>query len=882
MAQLKYLNANGDFRLSNADCAAETYFPLVNESGLVSSITPRLAGDCKTGQNTFLLAPCSEQTLHESRATRNFWLQFADGTLWSAAGQSAAQQAARFCDAADEVTLYGGLLWQTVERISHTVGVKAAVTSFVPSGQDTVELMRVCITNPGSTSVSFVPTAATPLYGRSADNIRDHRHVTSLLQRLTVEKAGVTLTSTLTFDERGHRPGTTRYTVYGKTESGELPQRYLGTVKDFCGNGGSYDCPAALADRHAKTEWLYPGDTAQGYEMMGVLQFAPVTLRPGQSKSWYLALGIDCTGENYLSSGAFNAALENTKHWWQAQNAADFTGNDPDLTAWLHWVGIQPTLRRICGCSFLPHHDYGRGGRGWRDLWQDNLALLLTDPCTVRGDLVRYFAGVRADGTNATIIGREPGEFVADRNNIVRLWMDHGYWPLVTINLYIQQTGDFSILLEEQSYFCDNRKQRGEFLDDTPVPPQSGTVLEHLLVQNITAFLDAGAHGSIRLRGADWNDALDMAAEKGESVAFTAAYAGNLHTLAALCRKLQSSGQGNISMAGEVADLLFAAPAAGIDPAARNALRKAYEKGCEQRTMPCRVISADAAAAALDTLAECLQEHLRENEFVTDGVSQSWMNSYYDNNGEAVEGVHGTRVRMMLTGQVFALMSGTVNDDQAQNIVRAVDWYLDSPLRGGVCLNTDFGEMGTEAPPLGRQFGFAYGHKENGAVFCHMAVMYAFALYTRGMAEEGYKVLRELYSQSIHFETSRVYPGIPEYFDPSGRGMYPYLTGAASWLIYCMLTQCYGVRGYYGDLLLAPQLTAEQFDADGEAAVTLRFAERVITVQYSNPNRLNVGEYMALRAAFDGQTVTAGQYGLLIPRAMLEGGTPLMIRVTLG
>ena len=296
MPKLKFLNANGDFVLTDADQAAETYFPLANEGGIISSITPRLAGDCKTGQDTFLLAACSEQTLHESRATRNFWLQFADGTLWSAAGQSAAQQAARFGKGADEVMLYGGLLWQTVERANRALGVKAAVTSFVPAGQDTVELMRVTVTNLGGEALTFTPTAAMPLYGRSADNIRDHRHVTSLLQRLRVERNGVTLTPTLTFDERGHRPGAVHYTVRGQEQDGALPVRFLGTVQAFCGSAGSYDCPAALADSTAQTAWLSPGDTAQGYEMMGVLQFAPVTLRPGQSRSWYLALGIDCTG----------------------------------------------------------------------------------------------------------------------------------------------------------------------------------------------------------------------------------------------------------------------------------------------------------------------------------------------------------------------------------------------------------------------------------------------------------------------------------------------------------------------------------------------------------------------------------------------------------
>ena len=61
----------------------------------------------------------------------------------------------------------------------------------------------------------------------------------------------------------------------------------------------------------------------------------------------------------------------------------------------MRWVALQPTLRRLFGNSFLPYHDYGRGGRGWRDLWQDVLALLLTSDEAVDDLLLSYFAGVR-------------------------------------------------------------------------------------------------------------------------------------------------------------------------------------------------------------------------------------------------------------------------------------------------------------------------------------------------------------------------------------------------------------------------------------------------------------------------------------------------------
>jgi cellobiose phosphorylase len=81
------------------------------------------------------------------------------------------------------LTLTAGLLWQTVQRTDAHSGLQAEVTSFVPVSKDQVELMRVTLKNTGSETLTLTPTAAIPIYGRSADNLRDHRHVTSLLHR---------------------------------------------------------------------------------------------------------------------------------------------------------------------------------------------------------------------------------------------------------------------------------------------------------------------------------------------------------------------------------------------------------------------------------------------------------------------------------------------------------------------------------------------------------------------------------------------------------------------------------------------------------------------------------------------------------------------------
>ena len=143
------------------------------------------------------------------------------------------------------------------------------------------------------------------------------------------------------------------------------------------------------------------------------------------------------------------------------------------------------------------------------------------------------------------------------------------FWPFVTTKLYIEQTGDIDILLEEMEYFKDLQVHRGEKRDsDWKIEKDSilltkqgeiykGSILEHILIQNLTSFYDVGEHNHIRLRGADWNDALDMAVERGESVAFTAAYASNLEEIANIVLLLaKKTGLSKVYVAKEIEVLL--------------------------------------------------------------------------------------------------------------------------------------------------------------------------------------------------------------------------------------------------------------------------------------------------------------------------------------
>ncbi len=130
------------------------------------------------------------------------------------------------------------------------------------------------------------------------------------------------------------------------------------------------------------------------------------------------------------------------------------------------------------------------------------------------------------------------------------------------------------------------------------------------------------------------------------------------------------------------------------------------------------VLSLEKVCRNLEEKADWLMENIRKNEWIQDG-DKGWFNGYYDNHGRKVEysavpdeagnnACAKNGVRMMLTGQVFAIMSGTATDQQIQEICKGADAYLYDRNAGGYRLNTDFKE---EKMDLGRMFGFAYGEK---------------------------------------------------------------------------------------------------------------------------------------------------------------------------
>ena len=133
-----------------------------------------------------------------------------------------------------------------------------------------------------------------------------------------------------------------------------------------------------------------------------------------------------------------------------------------------------------------------------------------------------------------------------------------------------------------------------------------------------------------------------------------------------------------------------------------------------------------------------------------------------------------------------------------------------------------------------------------------MSVMFAYALYSRGFAKEGFETISSIHRMALNTSSSRIYPCLPEYFDGEGRGMYSYLTGSASWFIFTYLTQIFGVKGHYGDLQIEPRLVKGQFDKNKKASISCFFAGSRLKVDFFNRKSKDYGKYSITKAFLNG------------------------------
>ena len=803
------------------------YVPLFNELGFKSYVTPRLLGDIKMDYHSYLLEPTSEKDLSSSFFSRHV-VFYVNNKPYYLNGTSAEQKK-------DSLDLEIGLLYQKVTR--HNKMHEIEVVTFVPK-DDLVETNKITYKNTSMVKQKLQVVVATPIYARSADNLRDHRHVTSLLNEIEVIQNGVIVNPTLSFDERGHKVNQKKYGIGVYSKALEV-KAYHPSLMDYIGSG-------SMMFPQSYNESYQVGTILKGQEALGGVEFVTIEVLPNESVELFLNLGITDskkmlikTLQKYDNAAIFQREFDIMRNHFDLEtNQLQFNFESDKRSNQLSFIPIQPILRRFMGNSYLPHHDYGKGGRGWRDLWQDLIAMIMFADKNVRALLLNNFAGIRIDGSNATIIGDKPGEFIADRNNIVRVWSDHGAWPLLTTKMYIDETGDTGFLYKKMPYFDDQfthytKKRKTNISENNKLQVErktyEGTVLEHLLLENLVAASNVGKKGFIRIEDADWNDGLDMANEQGETIAFTHFYANNLRVLSKIIEETAS----------ETVEIFESLSLLLLD---KNYSLSQFFDDVSNFNGEVVFVDKNKIIKGLNKKSKLMIKHMTQFGINENGSLQS----YIDNDGNLLDSID----QVSLTGQAMALLNRTVSIKQARKIAKATKKHLYDKQIGGYRLNSNYNEIKMN---MGRAYGFAYGTKENGAVFSHMSMMYAYGLYEYDLVNEGKKAYKTLLNQANNVD-SRVIAGIPEYFNNEGIGKYLYLTGSATWLLKLIRTQVFGVKFNLGKLTIEPKLSKEDF-IDGIAVIKTCVFGKLRTITYHNFKSLDFGKYKIIEMKSNGVSI---------------------------
>lgn len=270
----KFIDDKGTFVVENPH-KYDLYLPLANRDGtLLSSISPNLGGDIKRDNDHFLTPPASiEDVKHNLLCRRDFFVRTDKGII-------------RLSHSYNDI-LEAGFLYQKV--IKKTGALHIEIINFIPHDM-AVEVMHVKAVNKGNKGINITPTSFIPLYGRPESNLRDHRHVSALLNHVELDKYGIILKPTMIFDERRHRINPTHYFVLGYEDGKKPPVGQFPTLGRFCGEGD-------LISPDAVEKNLKPFDKKlaefDGKEACGAFRFRERKLKPGEQADYFLIMGMD-------------------------------------------------------------------------------------------------------------------------------------------------------------------------------------------------------------------------------------------------------------------------------------------------------------------------------------------------------------------------------------------------------------------------------------------------------------------------------------------------------------------------------------------------------------------------------------------------------------
>ncbi len=235
--------------------------------------------------------------------------------------------------------------------------------------------------------------------------------------------------------------------------------------------------------------------------LVSALQFG-FSLDAGQSRTFDFLVGVTDSDlekgrvhleglrNGYFCSGGLERALDELENNWEALTGAHLAATgDPEIDRFFNiWSKYQAknTARWTRALDKV----------GYRDILQDLLGINSFNPEYTRTMLPVTLRYQLEDGRAV----RQFAKFAGAPHDL-RMYMDSSSWIPDTLVSYVKETGDTSILDQEEGFYS--------FETDRVETARKATVYEHALRGVKGLFEHRGLYGLCRIGHGDWNDALD-------------------------------------------------------------------------------------------------------------------------------------------------------------------------------------------------------------------------------------------------------------------------------------------------------------------------------------------------------------------------------------
>ncbi len=438
---------------------------------------------------------------------------------------------------------------------------------------------------------------------------------------------------------------------------------------------------------------------------------------------------------------------------------------------------------------YLSYYQLGLGARGIgiRDSSQDVLAIAAALPEDARAFLKILLSFQKRDGSamhqfNPLSMEGSEGDSL-ERNDRPHYYSDDHLWSILGVTAYIKETGDFAFLNEIIPFYEK---------DETGVPLESATILDHLAAALNFTKQDTGGHGLPLLGFADWNDTINLA--PGAESLFSAHLYGR--ALNEFCDLLHFSG--------------------------KTALEAQFRQ----------------------------DYNIIKNRVESSAWDGNWYVMYFDQLGNPLGSHKNEKGQIHLNAQSWAVLSGFAAPDRARQAMDAVYQRLNTKF--GLKLSAP-GYNGFD-PQVGGVTTYPPGAKENSGIFLHPNPWAIIAETQLGNGERAFEYYSQINpagkNDSIELYESEpyVYPQnlLGDEHPQFGLARNSWLSGTASWCYQAGTQYILGLRAEYDGLRIDPCIPSAW---DGFKAIR-RFRGSVFHITVHNDKHICKG---IEKIAVDGQ-----------------------------